>query len=54
MLVASTSVGGFRFSGKAQNEQMFSGLHPKPTSELRAEYMLFPPQARPSWSAVKP
>jgi hypothetical protein len=26
MLVASTSVGGFGFSGKEQNEQMFSGL----------------------------
>ena len=30
MLVASTSVVGFRFrSGKAQNEQMFSGLPPQ-------------------------
>jgi len=45
MLVASTSVGGFGFSGKAQNEQMFSGLHPKRTSDPRAEYMLFPPPA---------
>jgi len=45
MLVASTSVGGFGFSGKAQNEQMFSGLHPKRTSDPRAAYMLFPPPA---------
>ena len=30
MLVASTSVAGFGFrSGKAQNEDMFSGLLPK-------------------------
>src|SRR5262249_13645914 len=46
MLVASTSVVGFGFgSGEAQHGPMFSGLHPKRTSELRAEYMLFPPQA---------
>ena len=43
MLVASTSVDGLGFSGKAQNEQMFSGLHPKRTTDPRAEYMLFPP-----------